>query len=328
LEDYLKCLHTPDVYPVAEAARRLYRQLIEPLGLTPGAPLTIVPDGNLYLLPFGALLAKDPPAEAPLRAWPWLAAEREIHYAFSVQLLDFARRRRGRGNGRVLALAPVARLVPGGVLPGRLELPATLRTVRHLAALLPTDTLINAAANRRAFRDTADAYSLIHLGTHAYLDEGGSFLLHDPAPARYTMTDLTEHQLRADLVVMGACETGLGESLYGEGVASLGRGFARRGAPGIMMSLWSINDAATAELLNAVYDGLADGRGPSAALHGAGLGYRKAVTNPAFGHPYYWAGMVYYGPEAGLDFGGGWSWWWGVLLVGTLLLGYLGLRSR
>ena len=330
LEQYLKCLHDPSAPLDVEAARLLYTQLIEPLGLKAGASLVVVPDGNLYLLPFGALLATDPEPGMPLQTWPWLATERDLHYAFSVQLLDFAQRIRGRGNGRVLALAPVARLDKGGPLEARLELPATLRTVRHLAGLLPADTLVNADANRRAFRDTADAYSLIHLGTHAYLDEEGSFLLHDPAPSRYTMADLTEHQLRADLVVMGACETGLGKTLYGEGVASLGRGFARRGAPGIIMSLWSINDATTAELLNSVYDGLADGQGPSASLHGAGVGYREVVVNPAFGHPYYWAGLVYYGPEAGLDFwGGGWSWWWWMVPAVTLLLvGYLGLRPR
>lgn len=329
LETYLKCLHDPK-YPLeGKAAYQLYTQLVVPLELSPGSPLVIVPDGNLYLLPFGSLLVATPPESGNLQSWPWLAVERDIHYAFSVQLLDFAQRRRGRGNGRALALAPVARLAKGGSLEAGLELPATLRTVRHLAGLLPADTLINADANRRAFRDTADAYSLIHLGTHAYLDDGGSFLLHGPAPSRYTMADLTEHQLRADLVVMGACETGLGKRLYGEGVASLGRGFARRGAPGIVMSLWSINDAATAELLNSVYDGLAEGQGPSASLHRAGMGYREAVINPAFGHPYYWAGLVYYGPEAGLELGaGGWSWWWVVPAVVLLLVGYLGLRLR
>jgi len=322
LEGYLKCLHDPSVSLDVEAARSLYVELIEPLGLSSETSLIIVPDGNLYLLPFGALLSSEPQEGGAFQSWPWLAAERDIHYAFSVQLLDFARRRRGRGNGRALALAPVARLTKDGPLETRLELPATLRTVRHLAGLLPADTLINASANRSAFRDTADAYSLIHLGTHAYLEDGGSFLLYDHAPSRYTMADLTEHQLRADLVVMGACETGLGKALYGEGVASLGRGFARRGAPGIMMSLWSINDAATAELLNSVYDGLAVGTGPSEALYEAGMGYREAVVNPAFGHPYYWAGLVYYGPEEALGFGGGWSWWW-VVLPGAVLVGGL-----
>jgi len=311
-----------------ENAQHLYDQLIAPLKLGGEAALTIIPDGDLYLLPFGALLTEAPAADAPYQRWPWLAGEREVNYAFSVQLVDFARQRRGRGNGRALALAPVARLEAGGLLPLQLELPATLRTVRHLAGLFPADTLINAAANRAAFLDQADAYSLLHLGTHAYLADGGSFLLHDPE--RYSTTELLEHRLRADLVVIGACETGLGKTLPGEGVASLGRGFARRGAPGLVMSLWSIDDATTAELLNSLYDGLSEGLGPATSLHLAGVEYRAAVTNPAFGHPYYWAGLVNYGSNAPLEMENDSVSWtaWIVCLIALIVVPVLLIRQK
>ena len=306
LQAYRESLMDPNSTLSATDARFLYAQLVAPLKLEPGDALTIVPDGDLYLLPFGALLtdltATD---QAGYQHWPWLAETHDVHYAFSIQLLDFARTRRGRGNGRALALAPVARLQQGGSLDPKLELPATLRTVRHIASLFPADTLINDQASPEAFRRRADAYSLLHLGTHAYLDEGGSFLLHgQPGEQHYAMNNLADHNLQADLVVMGACETGLGKQLLGEGVASLGRGFARRGAPALVMSLWSIDDATTAELLNATYDELAAASGPAAALYAAGNSYRTNVTNPRFGHPYYWAGLVYYGPEVPLEMGG------------------------
>ncbi|MFK8161361.1 MAG: CHAT domain-containing protein [Lewinella sp.] len=310
---------TAEVSPVE--ARFLYAQLIGPLRLEAGTPLTIVPDGDLYLLPFGALLTDAVPANTSYQDWPWLANDHDINYAFSVQLIDFARDRRGRGNGRVLALAPVARLVAEAPLDPSLELPATLRTVRHLSSLFPADTLVNAQASPDAFRERADAYSLLHLGTHAYVDDGGSFLLYGEANAqRYTMNNLADHDLQADLVVMGACETGMGEQLIGEGIASLGRGFARRGAPALVMSLWSIDDATTAELLNATYDELAAASGPAAALYAAGNNYRTNVTNPRFGHPYYWAGLVYYGPEMPLEMGttGGYLLLW--LLAGLGLV--------
>ena len=322
LQAYRQSLTDPKSMVSATDARYLYAQLVAPLKLEPGDALTIVPDGDLYLLPFGALLTDIPATEqAGYQLWPWLAAEHDIHYAFSVQLLDFARTRRGRGNGRALALAPVARLLPGGPLDPRLELPATLRTVRHIASLFPADILINAAASPEAFRRKADAYSLLHLGTHAYLDEGGSFLLYGQSGEQhYAISNLADHNLQADLVVMGACETGLGKQLVGEGVASLGRGFARRGAPALVMSLWSIDDATTAELLNATYDGLAEASGPAAALFAAGNNYRTNVTNPRFGHPYYWAGLVYYGPEVPLEMGNGTNYWWLMVLAGGLLV--------
>lgn len=322
LKAYRESLTDPKRTISAAEARFLYAQLVAPLKLEPGDALTIVPDGDLYLLPFGALLTDVPAAEnTAYRDWPWLAQQHDIHYAFSVQLLDFARARRGRGNGRVLALAPVARLAANSTLSSRLELPATLRTVRHLAGLFPADTLINAAASPDAFRKMADAYSIIHLGTHAYLDDGGSFLLNGTsANQHYTMFDLALHHLQADLVVMGACETGLGKALPGEGIASLGRGFARQGAPAIIMSLWSIDDATTAELLNATYDGLAGEAGPSGSLDQAGKAYRAAVTNPIFGHPFYWAGLVYYGPEAPLSLSQPAGYWWLWLVAGLVLV--------
>ncbi len=309
----------------SEEARFLYAQLVGPLNLEAGTPLTIVPDGDLYLLPFGALLTDAAPEGTNYQAWPWLAKDHDIHYAFSVQLLDFARTQRGRGNGKALALAPVARLTAGAPITPSLELPATIRSVRHLAALYPTDTLINAQASPEAFRARADDYSLLHLGTHAYVEDGGSFLLYGPAAnQRYTMADLADHDLKADLVVMGACETGLGERLLGEGVASLGRGFARRGAPALVLSLWSIDDATTAEMLNATYDGLGAGLGPAEALYQAGISYRKQVTNPAFGHPYYWAGLVYYGPELPLQLGTtGKGLWLPLSLASLLIVGLL-----
>jgi len=110
LADYLKCLHDPSLPFDSEAGRLLYSILIAPLGLEPERSLVVVPDGNLYLLPFGALLTSAPQPGTSFQSWPWLATKRDVHYAFSVQLLDFAQRRRGRGNGRALALAPVARL--------------------------------------------------------------------------------------------------------------------------------------------------------------------------------------------------------------------------
>lgn len=293
LWEYRKQLSDPATRPPAETAKALYDYLLAPLELPLGADLIIIPDGELYLLPFGALLKSIPDADQSMGNWPWLVKTHGINYAHSVQLLALAEGERGKGNGRALALAPVAQMP---ATKSGLELPATLRTVRHLAGLLPTDTLINESATRAAFRNQADEYSLLHLGTHAYPSGGGSFLLRDE-PGHYTGEDLLNHRLKADLVVIGACETGMGEHLVGEGIASLGRNFTRRGASGVIMSLWSIDDGATAELLNHTYTGLADGLGPATALREAGTSYREDLTNPRFAHPYYWAGLIHYGPD-------------------------------
>lgn len=330
LWEYRKQLTNPRSTITPSLPLDLHRHLIAPLNINPEAELIIIPDGELYLLPFGALLSDTPDTKATMQQWPWLAGKHKIGYAFSAQLLDRARQQRGRGNGRVLAVAPVSRITPKDQLLQQLELPATLRTARHLANILPTDTLINEQATQGAFRQMADAYSVVNLGTHAYLEDGGSFLLRGGNNNRYTGNDLLEHRLNADLVVIGACETGLGKQLVGEGIASLGRGFARRGASGLIMSLWSIDDASTADLLNQTYTSLASGQGPASALRVAGATYRKNSTNPRFSHPYFWAGLVHYGRDETLPMVSSNVPWWKLLLAGAvvLIIGLFWLRRK
>lgn len=330
LQTYRQQLTSPNSKIDPSLPFKLYQELVAPLPLTGAEDLIIIPDGDLYLLPFGALITDNQTAGLPLSDWPWLANNIRIGYAYSVQLLDRSQRQKHRGNGRVLAVAPVARIAPNDALNPDLELPATLRTVRQVASLLPTDTLINAAATQAAFRKMADDYSVLHLGTHAYLDEGGSLLLRGDDDNRYTSNELLEHQLRADLVVIGACATGLGEQLVGEGVASLGRGFARRGASGLIMSLWSIDDASTADLLQETYSALAAGQGPASALRTAGTAYREHNTNPRFSHPYFWAGLVHYGSDKRLPMLTGTTPWFTYGIGGVILLltAYFWARPR
>ena len=114
-------------------------------------------------------------------------------------------------------------------------------------------------------------------------------------------------------------------------MASLGRGFARRGAPSLVLGLWNLDDAATAELTTGLYRELAEGAAPGAALARAAAAYRAGAPSERAAHPAYWAGLVYYGLEVPLGLGkGGWlgptSWLWGFGLV--LLAGAIGLRRK
>lgn len=331
LQSYIRQLSRPDKKFDFGPSHQLYRILIEPLQLTDLSRLTIVSTGDLHALPLGALLT-DEPTNADYQDWPWLARVAEINYAFSAQLLHFAHHHRHRGNGRALALAPVARLTAEDPLRTELELPATLRTLRFLAEHFPTDTLVNAAANREAFASQANDYTILHLGTHAYLSDQqrqNSFLLHDEDFAYYDTRDLADHHFRSDLVVIAGCQTGIGREMPGEGIASLGRAFARRGAPNLALSLWQIDDAATADLLEYFYQGvLAENYAPGKALTLAQRKFLQEQTNPAFGHPHYWAGMVYYGVERPLLKPANTRWWPIALLVAGIGLWYVVLRRR
>lgn len=88
------------------------------------------------------------------------------------------------------------------------------------------------------------------------------------------------------LVVLSACETGLGDVADGEGVYGLRRAFVLAGAESLLMSLWQVSDRRTADLMQQYYQRLAQGTGRSAALRQVQL---AALQNPAHRHPYFWA---------------------------------------
>ena len=99
--------------------------------------------------------------------------------------------------------------------------------------------------------------------------------------------------LPADLVVLSACETGLGKQIAGEGLVGLTRGFMYAGASRVVASLWKVDDVATAELMGRFYRGmLKEGLRPAAALRQAQM---EMQAQKRWADPYYWAAFTIQG---------------------------------
>jgi len=146
-------------------------------------------------------------------------------------------------------------------------------------------------------------YRYVHFATHGYLDT------ERPSLSALVLSQLDEHKnaqdgflrvndiyntrLSAELVVLSACQTGLGKEVRGEGLMGLTRAFLYAGAPRLIVSLWNVNDQATADLMANLYRGiLRQGKTPSAALRDAQLEMRKQKNTES---PYYWAAFVQQG---------------------------------
>jgi CHAT domain-containing protein len=101
-------------------------------------------------------------------------------------------------------------------------------------------------------------------------------------------------KLSADLVVLSACQTGLGKDIRGEGLVGLTRGFMYAGAPRVVASLWKVDDRATAELMKQFYSAMLgkDALRPAAALRAAQIQMSKTK---GFEDPYYWAAFTLQG---------------------------------
>ena len=100
------------------------------------------------------------------------------------------------------------------------------------------------------------------------------------------------------LVVLSACDTGLGEIRNGEGVYGLRRALVLAGAETQMMSLWPVSDRSTRDLMISFYKELLHGKGRGDALREAQL---QMLQNKSHSHPYYWASFIQTGEWANLE---------------------------
>jgi CHAT domain-containing protein len=208
-----------------------------------------------------------------------------------------------RLNERILA-----QIAGGASGDLRIErLPFTRREAKQIMAFVPAGAGMKAfdfEANRpTATSDRLSQYRYVHFATHglsdserpelstivfSLLDEQGR-----PQDGFLRAHEVYTLNLPAEMVTLSACETGLGKLTRGEGLMSLTRGFMYAGAARVVVSLWSVNDPATAELMTRFYRRvLVAGERPAAALRAAQVEMWK---DKQWGAPYYWAAFTLQG---------------------------------
>jgi CHAT domain-containing protein/uncharacterized protein HemY len=206
------------------------------------------------------------------------------------------------------AVTPTARDVGQGADGEQIpRLPASREEAEAIMGVLPWRTgfmAVGFEANRAIVMGSGLAqYRVVHFATHAFLDNerpalsGIVLSLVDEKGQRQDgflrLHDIYNLKLPVDLVVLSACQTGLGKDVKGEGLIGLTRGFMYAGASGVVASLWKVDDDATAELMKHFYEGMFQrGLSPSAALREAQLALRGQKR---WHEPYYWAGFVIQG---------------------------------
>lgn len=187
------------------------------------------------------------------------------------------------------------------------RLTATRDEAQAIVNLTPAASRLEAldfTANKTtATNSELSQYRIIHFATHGLLNSEHPelsglvlSLVDEKGQAQdgfLRLNDIFNLNLPADLVVLSACQTGLGKEIKGEGLVGLTRGFMYAGAPRVVVSLWSVNDQATAELMKRFYQGmLKEGQRPAAALRAAQMEMWK---EPQWHAPYFWAAFVLQG---------------------------------
>ena len=279
---------------VEREAGELRRMLVAPLEAhwRGKKRLIVVPDGALGYVPFEALGLLDRVA---------------IRYAPSASALGALRRRARVAPER--ALFGMADPVMGaGVAAERgftfAQLPNARSEVQALGALFGnagSRILVGAEANEKSLKAEAlSGYRYLHFATHGYFDEAnparsGLVLARGKDDDGFLQArEIFGLKLNADVVTLSACQSGLGKLLAGEGVMGLPRAFFYAGAQSVVVSLWNVNDAATAELMKTFYAGMKAGLGGAEALRRAKISLATGA-NRAWRHPYFWAPFVFMG---------------------------------
>ncbi len=307
-----------------ELSAGLHKSLIAPvLPHVTGKELIIVPHDVLHYLPFHALVGPD---------GRYLIEKYPIYYLSSASLLQFVKEKR-RAHGDLSAVLAQARNVlafgnPDLGDPDKdLEF-AELEAQEVKAAYPETSVYLRKEATEEKSKALSPNHDIIHFATHAELNENdplsSAVLLakSDKEDGRLEVREIFGMDLKANLVVLSGCETGLGKLSTGDELVGLTRAFIYAGTPSVVASLWKVDDSSTAHLMSSFYKNLKTmtkvealrqaqlalirGKGRSDLLARRGIGgigrlgetpssVLPAPSSVSTSHPYFWAPFILVG---------------------------------
>lgn len=265
--------------------------------------LVIVADGALHLVPFAALPS---PRQGEL-----LLAHHELVYLPSASVLAGQRRELASAEPPLTPRAHSLAIFADPAFDptsGRYDrLPHTRHEAEAIAALVPEDHRLLAlgsdAQRQRVIGQGLGAFHLLHFATHGLIhprtpELSGLALAElghhgESLDGFLGLSDVSNLDLSAELVVLSGCHTALGKQIRGEGFVGLAHGFMVAGAQRVVASLWQVRDQATAELMTSFYRAMLEsGQRPAAALRAAQLELRQRRR---YRDPFYWAAFTLQG---------------------------------
>ncbi len=290
-------------------ARELYVDLMAPVAesLAHARRVVVIPDGELFELPFEVLLTEDPKPDAAWKDLPYVARRYPTVYAASASTFLALE---GRHSQRTYDLDLLALGDPAYTEESKLpRLPYTRDEVLAISSGIKDkrkEVLIGADANESELRADLKAHHprVVHLAAHGLVDphdpSASSIALCEPAGGPddgYLHTlEIISLPLDVGLVVLSACESARGQLSRSEGVVGLSRAFVAAGAEGVVASLWSVSDASTAALMKEFYASMMGKKqSAAAALSKARL---ALLNEPEYSHPFHWAPFIAIGMQS------------------------------
>jgi CHAT domain-containing protein len=276
----------------------------------PTSTVVIIPDGVLLNIPFESLIVSlNDTTKINYHKLPYLLKYCTISYEYSGELLmRNSTPTRKSNNEHVLALSYSTENTPYIKTSGELsifrdrpfqELPGTAQELKAIASCMHGQFYFGKDASEQVFKEEAKKYAILHLAVHGqsdFINPSNSKLIFKADGNSSEDGNLYPHELydieiNPGLVVLSACESGIGKSFKGEGTYSLARGFFSIGCSSIVTSLWRVHDTSTAALMEKFYRELSNNKRIDHSLQEAKLSYIDNA-NSRSAHPSNWASFI------------------------------------
>ena len=252
--------------------QKLYEKLFAPLEKVVGdRDLVIVPVGATHYVPFHALFDGE----------SYLIEKREIVHAPSATVWQFLASKRQKKSDNALLIGYADERIP---LVNR-EIESLQKIFRN------AESYTGKQATVSAFTSNAGRFDVLHLACHGqFRPESPLFSSLHLADGWLTVRDISSQKLKAELVTLSACETGVHKIFAGEEVLGLARGFLSAGAKSMLLSLWTVSDEATTALMQTFYEQRQTGKSSAKSLRIAQKSFIERGV-----HPYFWSPFLLIG---------------------------------
>ncbi len=278
--------------------------------------LIIIPDGELGHLPYEAFLTQKAPAHQDYSQLDYLIKKYSVSYHYAASLWKENKMEAPRDNNQSIFAMAAQYKINSDTTVSRSDLPIH-EELRNKLSPLPAAQLevellakeyrgffgFDSLATEKEFKQHVKNYGIIHLAMHSWLNENsptlsGLFFTEDHGNENENNLlqayEISKLELHADLVVLSACETGYGKFEKGNGIASLARAFMYAGVPSLVVSLWQVEDLATAKIMKHFYSNLASGMDKAEAIRQAKLTFINNAKGQQ-AHPAYWSPFIQIG---------------------------------